>query len=262
MLLLVLSGRADLEQKGQSLSAASGGMILYDQAQPFGLELKGPHRLAALSVSRSTFEQALSGPDNGLARVMSSETAMGAFAASTLAQFINLSQTLEQGVISKLAPSVLDIVATVLTAPEANSNPHLRKERLFDAAKAYVDRHLGEPLIVTLLADALGCSQRALNPQSPVRSAQNDANAMDLGSATCHGLCRSAAGPLQERYTSSDAMWFRRPVALQPSLQGCIRTLSIGRPKQRLEPFSLKLGHMHRSQRRRGSFDTRLRRSG
>ena len=163
MFLLVLSGKADLEQKGQCLSATSGSMILYDQARPFSLKLSGLHRLGALSVSRSAFHQALNQPSNDTARVISSTTPMGAFAASTLAQFINLSQSVEADVAGKLAPSVLDIVTTALE--NAGAAPGLPKEAnyLLTAAKAYIDRHLSEPLSVALIAEALGVSPRALN---------------------------------------------------------------------------------------------------
>lgn len=162
MLLLVLSGRADLEQNDRSFSATGGSMILYDQARPFSLELTGPHRLAALNVSRSAFEQALPRPSTNAARV-GSATLTGAFAASTLAQFVSLSQSVEADVASQLAPSVLDIVATALEASGSAVDVTLQEHRLLTAAKAYIDRHLGEPLSVVLVAEALGVSPRALN---------------------------------------------------------------------------------------------------
>jgi hypothetical protein len=120
MCYVVLKGRIDLEQDKRQGSATPGDLILYDQAMPFALNLYRHHAIL-LNIPRALLVSRIPEVRGFTARRIAGASRLGMLAGTILRQIADFEASTNAEIESRLAMSVIDIIATTLKAELADA---------------------------------------------------------------------------------------------------------------------------------------------
>ena len=162
LLTLLIHGRGTLRQANREVHQSPGVMVLYDTGLPYTYDLRG--ETLAVKVPRQAVLSRVS-ESVPLAEALSSETPMGAFAASLLRQAAGLDLSTSSAPAALVGASLLDIMAALLDwrATEKGRDETGCLRSLLERAQCDARRQLGNVrLSPESLANRHGVSTRTL----------------------------------------------------------------------------------------------------
>jgi len=155
MLSLMLSGQGRLSQSGRQLEQRTGELALYDAARPFSYDLDS-RSVLLLRVPRRQLLYRVPGAERLTATRLAPQAA-----ASTLSYMMRTAATVDglpPQAVDRLAGSLLEMLAVVLLAHAGRlAAPRSTHDVLFEQAKAYMAKRLGDP---TLDMEQVAAAQR------------------------------------------------------------------------------------------------------
>ena len=162
---LLNKGSAIIEQNGRQTKQGPGDIVLCDTARSYKYIFLSDYQLVCLRIPRKQMLCRLSDAERFTALTLNGASQMGAFAASVVRGAAGVSTTLEPCAASKLASSVIDIIAASMETELAGLKVPLdRHANILERAKDHIDANLYDPAFnVDCISDAIGVSRRTLN---------------------------------------------------------------------------------------------------
>ncbi|MEZ2352159.1 helix-turn-helix domain-containing protein [Caballeronia sp. RCC_10] len=162
---LLNKGSAIVEQNGRQAKQGPGDIVICDTARSYKYIFSSDYQLVCLRIPRKQMLCRLADAERLTALTLNGASPMGLFAGSVVRGAAGLSPTLELSAASKLASSVIDIIAaSIETELGGLKAPRDRHVEIWERAKDHIDANLSDPEFnVDCLCDAIGVSRRTLN---------------------------------------------------------------------------------------------------
>ncbi|SAL01839.1 AraC family transcriptional regulator [Caballeronia calidae] len=162
---LLVEGRASFEQNGRQTSQDAGDILLCDTAKAYKYNFSTDYRIILLKIPRKQMLCRLPDVENLTAMALDGNSAMGSLAGTVIWGAANVNADLEPCAASKLASSVIDMLAASIETEFHGVKSLLnRHEDVLHRAKKHIEANLGDPeLDVDKLSNAIGVSRRTLN---------------------------------------------------------------------------------------------------
>ncbi|OPC77166.1 hypothetical protein B4N89_42160 [Embleya scabrispora] len=144
---LQLSGGCVLSQDGREVALAAGDFAIYDTTRPYRLSFEAEYRQLVVMLPRSLLRVPLREMDRATARRLSGQRGFGALAVSVLRQLPQHQAEFQGAERHRLADTVSDLVAGLVTArlaPVASGGGSGRGVSI-TTIKAYIEDRLGDP---------------------------------------------------------------------------------------------------------------------
>jgi len=162
MLWLALRGNVTFAQSGRIAQMTSGDITLHDQAQPFSLDFADDCRALMISIPRPLLVSRLPKAPDLTARTVHHRSALAALAGSMMRHMMSL-QDARDDIVERLNTSILDVLATTLSAELGLVDDDGQDQRLRDV-KRYLLAHLEDgELTLAAIANTQNISPRTLN---------------------------------------------------------------------------------------------------
>jgi len=136
-LYFVRSGESGIDQDGRTARIRAGDFVIYDQAQPFTLELGGYTRGIVVTIPRPLMVARLPISYRLTARAIDGSSQLGALTVAFIRQIAEFDSPVDEKIADRVCASALDILAATLEA-ELTSEIDRSAARRLDQVKRYV----------------------------------------------------------------------------------------------------------------------------
>jgi AraC-like DNA-binding protein len=140
-LYFVRSGESGIDQDGRTARIRAGDFVIYDQAQPFTLHLRGYCRGIVMTIPRPLLVSRLPMSHRLTARAIGGSSRLGALTAAVICEMAEFDEPIEENVANRVSASALDILATTLET-ELTSAVDRGDGRRLDQVKRYLLNNL------------------------------------------------------------------------------------------------------------------------
>lgn len=162
-LYLVRAGESGIAQDGRTARIRAGDFVIYDQSQPFALELGGYTRGIVMTIPRPLMVSRLPASYRLTACRIDGTSRLGALAASMVRQIAEFEDPVGETVANRVSASALDILATTLEAELTTALDAASAGKL-DQVKRYVLANLDDAdMTVDSIAAAIHIAPRTLH---------------------------------------------------------------------------------------------------
>jgi AraC-like DNA-binding protein len=140
-LYFVRSGESGIDQNGRTARIRTGDFVIYDQSQPFTLQLGGYTRGIVMTIPRPLLVSRLPMSHRLTARAIGGSSRLGALTVAIIRQMAEFDDPIEEKVGNQVSASALDILATTLETELTSAVDRVDGRRL-DQVKRYLLNNL------------------------------------------------------------------------------------------------------------------------